>query len=290
VILFITDKTLGEINMEGYNKDKVSARLREMRERAEWSQNEMAQKLNDLIGYNSIYSVMNLDGETGKQTVSQLERTARGLTVDMAFAYAHIFNVSLDYVFGRTDNWQPENKSVKELIGIPDEAIKTLTKIKALAQLHEKYQRFTHEIDKLTRIYKEIRNDKSKEPQVLEIGIEINKLEDERNVLEAEMQDATDPCEGYFKPPHWKAPITCRRAWQRLHTIGALLSLEEGEQALDAIGEYFYVGDLTDGLIRYSDGTLDRSLDKEEIAAFKLLGVQKSLAKAWEILNPPVKR
>jgi len=112
--------------MEMLVKSKVSERLKSLRVREKWSQSELAQKLNELIGYNSDGGVMNLEGETGKQTVSQLERATRSLTLDLAFAYAHIFDVSLDYVFGRSDDWQHKNRSVKEATGLSDAAIEAL--------------------------------------------------------------------------------------------------------------------------------------------------------------------
>jgi transcriptional regulator with XRE-family HTH domain len=109
------------------DKNKVAGRLKELRDNAKpkMSQSGLAQKLNDLIGYNN-GGVMNLDGETGKQTVSQLERATRGITLDLAFAYAHIFGVSLDYVLGKSDDWQPSYKGIKDVTGLPDEAVRGL--------------------------------------------------------------------------------------------------------------------------------------------------------------------
>jgi len=112
--------------MKVFKKENVQKRLKELREKKNWSQNDMAQKLNELIGYDSASNVMNLDGETGKQTVSQLERGARGITIEIAFAYSEIFGTSLEYILGSSDDWQPENKTVKELTGLNDEAIKNL--------------------------------------------------------------------------------------------------------------------------------------------------------------------
>lgn len=116
--------------MKIFDKEKVQKRLKELRDIKKWSQNDMAQKLNELIGYSSEQNVMNLDGETGKQTVSQLERGTRGLTIEIAFAYAEIFNISLDYIYGRSDDWQAANKSIKEVTGLSDKAIEKLTMYK----------------------------------------------------------------------------------------------------------------------------------------------------------------
>jgi len=67
-----------------------------------------------------------LDGENGKVTVSQLERGARKITLEMALAYAEIFDVSLDYICGRSDDPQPENKGIRESTGLEDDAIAML--------------------------------------------------------------------------------------------------------------------------------------------------------------------
>ena len=85
-----------------YDAIKAGGRIREIRKRNGLSQREMAQKLAAIIT-NRV-----LDKSNGKSTVSQMERGARGITLAYAFAYADIFNVSLDYVLGRSDGMQEE--------------------------------------------------------------------------------------------------------------------------------------------------------------------------------------
>lgn len=109
-----------------YDKDKAQQRLKELRELRKWTLSVMGNALNEKIGYESDnYKGMKLSGENGKQTVSQLERGTRGITIDVAFAYADIFGVSLDYILGRSDDWQPEHKTLKDL-GFTDNAIVAL--------------------------------------------------------------------------------------------------------------------------------------------------------------------
>ena len=107
-----------------FDMKKVGNRLRTLREQRKekeggWSQSDLAQKLSE-------YVANALDGEKGKTTVSQLERGARNITVDLAIAYSGIFGVSLDYIFCRSNDWQPENKEIKALTGLTDNAIKAI--------------------------------------------------------------------------------------------------------------------------------------------------------------------
>jgi len=112
-----------------YSKDKVAKRLRELRRGRGWSLSEMAKNLDSLIGQDALKKMV-LGGNTGRETVSQLENAKRGITLDLAFAYSHIFDVSLDCVLARTDDWKPEYKEVKEITGLSNEAIKNLIKFK----------------------------------------------------------------------------------------------------------------------------------------------------------------
>ncbi|MDR1066717.1 MAG: helix-turn-helix domain-containing protein [Clostridiales bacterium] len=223
-----------------------------------------------------------------RTTLAKLEAGKRDFKSTEILILAEQLGVSCDYLLGRTRTAAADNltQAAVQRYGLREQELQSLERLTALARLHEKHQRITDGIDRLVHTYKEIRNDKTKEAQALEIGIEQNKLEDERNVLEAEMLEAVDPGEGYFKPPQWTAPIRCRRAWQQLHAIGALLTLEEGENALDEIGEYLFLGDMADGFIQHSNGTPERRLTKEEIAKLSLLGFEEAIAKTRHALNP----
>lgn len=109
--------------IKSFDKVKVSRRLRELRDSQKWSQYEMGEELNKIL-----HGSMSLDGENGKQTVSQLER-GRRITIDIAFAYANVFDKSIDFILGWSDDWYPQNRDVKELTGLTDEAIANIKSV-----------------------------------------------------------------------------------------------------------------------------------------------------------------
>lgn len=94
---------------------------------------EMAEKLNELIGYEGKYANegggLGLNGKSGAQTISHLENGRRQITPEIALAYAEIFDVSLDYIYGRIDFKNHEDKFIKEGLGISEnvmDAVKIL--------------------------------------------------------------------------------------------------------------------------------------------------------------------
>jgi len=111
-----------------FNKKRVAARIKELRNSRNWSQSKMACELDKRIGRHpqSPHPVLVLDIDSGKQVVSDLERIKRGVTYDLAFTYADIFNVSLDYVLCKTNDKDTKNKETKESLGLSDDAIKVL--------------------------------------------------------------------------------------------------------------------------------------------------------------------
>lgn len=101
------------------NNKEIGLRLKELRENKKISQTGLSRK------FKKDYVL----GDSGKNTISQLERGARGLTIDFACEYAKYFDVSLDYLYGRTKNWKPEYKEIKEYIGLSDNTINKLEEI-----------------------------------------------------------------------------------------------------------------------------------------------------------------
>lgn len=85
-----------------YDRAAAQNRIREFRKSRGWSLSDMGAALSEAV------SGMKLSGENGKQTVSQLERGKRGITTDIAFAYADIFNVSLECVYGCSNSHKPQ--------------------------------------------------------------------------------------------------------------------------------------------------------------------------------------
>lgn len=113
-----------------YDNNKVSIRLKELRDKNHFSQSELAKKLNFILDKQKDKTLI-LEGETGKQTVSQLERETsnRKPTIDIAFAYANLFGVSLDYILGMSDDYMPDYEKLKKETGLSDEAIQKLKKL-----------------------------------------------------------------------------------------------------------------------------------------------------------------
>lgn len=108
------------------DKIKVSKRLAKLRTDNHYTQPELAKKVKELIGLDKCEKGLSLDGDTGKQTISQLECGRRGLTIELATAYSEIFGVSLDYLFCLSDDEQPSNKDIKEILHFSDKAISEL--------------------------------------------------------------------------------------------------------------------------------------------------------------------
>ena len=112
--------------MKPYDKTKAANRLKKLRDSRNWTQSKMAKELNSLLGHDDGgLKLIELSGDTGKQRVSQYEK-GKGITLDLAFAYAQIFDVSLDYIYGYTDDKKPVNKPIKDHTGLSDDAINTV--------------------------------------------------------------------------------------------------------------------------------------------------------------------
>ena len=106
-----------------YDSIKAGGILKVLREQQGMSQRVLAVKLAEIIPDRV------LDGDNGKNTVSQLENGKRGITIDYAFAYADIFDVTLDYIYGRDPDPQPKNKEIRETTELSDGAIKGISEI-----------------------------------------------------------------------------------------------------------------------------------------------------------------
>lgn len=116
-----------------YNKKEVQRRLRQLRETQGLSMLDMGRKLDDLIGRNGKCKEgkgLSLWYNSGSQAVSQLENGGRTLLPHFAVAYAKIFDVSLDYIYGLTDEPNTQYSNFKEFIGLSDKAMQALIVLK----------------------------------------------------------------------------------------------------------------------------------------------------------------
>ena len=76
------------------------------------------------------YVQIKLDGKSGETRISEIEKSNANLTPELAVAYSQVFDVSLEYVFCLSDDMRPENKEIKETLGLTDA---TIAKIKAFS-------------------------------------------------------------------------------------------------------------------------------------------------------------
>ena len=113
------------VTMKTYSQTKAGEHLKALRRSRGWSLNKMASELDSRIGMDTEYKIMSLDSETGRQIVPKFEKGQR-LTPNVAFAYADIFGVSLDYIFGWVDNWQTNYRDIKATTGLSDKSINYL--------------------------------------------------------------------------------------------------------------------------------------------------------------------
>lgn len=101
---------------------KIGPRLKELRESRGFSLNKLIEKLNEHV---SIY----LEGKSGETRISKIERSENNLTPELAIAYSRVFHVSLEYLFCESDDMWPENRNVKEMLGLSDYAIVAISGI-----------------------------------------------------------------------------------------------------------------------------------------------------------------
>lgn len=106
---------------------KIANRLKDLR--GELTLIELAKKLNPYV------SII-LDDNVGRSAISNLENRKQNLTLELAIAYSKVFDVSLEYILCLSDDMQPENKSIKETIGLSD---KSIDEIKKLKNNHDPY-------------------------------------------------------------------------------------------------------------------------------------------------------
>ena len=85
-------------------RDDIGIRLKKLRKQAGLSRTEMANKLANFLDIDMFQNTADR-----KQVVKDIEKGKSGILVDIAHAYADIFDVSLDYIFGR------EREKIEEL-------------------------------------------------------------------------------------------------------------------------------------------------------------------------------
>lgn len=92
--------------MKTFNMVCVGRRMRDLRTGKDWTLLQMARELNkrlEIFNTDGRKRVLTLTDENGRQTISQLENGKRNITIDIAFAYADIFDATLDYILCRSN-------------------------------------------------------------------------------------------------------------------------------------------------------------------------------------------
>lgn len=105
------------------SKKPKNERLISLRKSKGYSQSQLAREVEKYIKETV------LEGETGKQTISQIEN-GRNINLEMACAYCKIFDTTLDYIYGRTNVMKPNYKSIKKDLGLDDLTIHNLEALK----------------------------------------------------------------------------------------------------------------------------------------------------------------
>lgn len=94
----------------------IGARLKHLREEHGLSLSQVTKQLAPHVS-------IQLEGKPGEARISAIERSSNNLTPELAIAYSKIFDVSLEYLFCLSNDMRPENKSIKEVLGLTDIAI-----------------------------------------------------------------------------------------------------------------------------------------------------------------------
>lgn len=105
------------------SKKPKNERLISLRKSKGYSQSQLAREVEKYIKETV------LEGETGKQTISQIEN-GRNINLEMACAYCKIFDTTLDYIYGRTNVMKPSYESIKKDLGLDDLTIHNLEALK----------------------------------------------------------------------------------------------------------------------------------------------------------------
>lgn len=94
----------------------IGERLKKLRNNRKLSLSKTAKLLEPYVG-------IQLDGKSGETRISGIENSNANLTLELAIAYSKVFNVSLEYLFCLSDDMQPNDKGIREELGLTDIAI-----------------------------------------------------------------------------------------------------------------------------------------------------------------------
>lgn len=109
---------------ESVDKDR-GKRLRELRtsNSTKLTQLKLYEELQKILAKKERTEVV--ENEDGGRVISKFE-AGHSLSLRNAIAYSEYFGVSLDYIYGVSNNMKPGYKETKEVLGLSDEAIRNL--------------------------------------------------------------------------------------------------------------------------------------------------------------------
>ena len=94
----------------------IGERLKKLRNNRKLSLSKTAKLLEPYVD-------IQLDGKSGETRISGIENSNANLTLELAIAYSKVFNVSLESLFCLSDDMQPNDKGIREELGLTDIAI-----------------------------------------------------------------------------------------------------------------------------------------------------------------------
>lgn len=117
--------------------ENIGPRLKKLRTERNLSLGKLATEL-------APHVTIHLEGKSGETRISTIENSTNNLTPELAIAYSKYFDVSLEYIFCLSDDMQPENKTIKKVLGLEDSAI---AKIKRFSETQLEILNFLIEHD-----------------------------------------------------------------------------------------------------------------------------------------------
>lgn len=118
--------------MKPVNKN-IGPRLKKLRTERNLSLGKLATELAQHV-------TIHLEGKSGETRILAIENSKNNLTPELAIAYSKYFDVSLEYIFCLSDDMQPENRTIKEVLGLEDSAIAKIAKIKKVSETQSETQ------------------------------------------------------------------------------------------------------------------------------------------------------
>ena len=160
--------------MNYFDRLRMAERLKKLRDSQGFTQEELAKILDKYVGSDSkakgALTLKDVEGgeilwNKGKETISMFESQRKNEektkkskkyggripNPDVFFAYAYIFDTTVDYILGRSDDLRPENRGITEYTGLVNSAIKTLHELRF--DIDSAGNKYTRRSDEAEQVY-----------------------------------------------------------------------------------------------------------------------------------------